>query len=172
MLPEGFEPPTHGLRGRRDDRFATRAICCNSLGAAGRSRTCIAPIKSRVLCPLSYDGTYPTSRFANCERVCVSVVPSSSSSRSDHPGAGSRNRTEGLRITGAALWPAKLSQRFFFIGPHLEAHLEPLRRLERRSARYKPVALPAELQRQPIFRFKWGDRWDLNPYCEGHNLAC
>ena len=26
-------------------------------GAAGRSRTCIAPIKSRVLCLLSYDGT-------------------------------------------------------------------------------------------------------------------
>src|SRR5207249_7871844 len=91
-------------------------VSCNSLGAAGRSRTCIAPIKSRVLCLLSYDGTLlPDSTNREC--VCVSVVPSSSSSPSDHPGAGSRNRAEGLRITGAALWPAKLSQRFFFIGP-------------------------------------------------------
>src|SRR6266568_8330198 len=94
-------------------------VSCNSLGAAGRSRTCIAPIKSRVLCLLSYDGTYTTSLFAKCEGICVSVVPSPSPLPPDHPEAGSRNRTEGLRITGAALWPAKLSQRFFFIGPHL-----------------------------------------------------
>ena len=92
-------------------------VSCNSFGAAGRSRTCIAPIKSRVLCLLSYDGTHyfpirePRKRLRFCSAVAMS-------SPSDHPGAGSRNRTEGLRITGAALWPAKLSQRFFFVGLH------------------------------------------------------
>src|SRR5439155_1077988 len=118
-------------------------VSCNSFGAAGRSRTCIAPIKSRVLCPLSYDGTryFPIREPRMCLCFC-SAVAVVITFRSSWSWLSESNR--GLRITGAALWPAKLSQRFFFIGPHLE----PLRRLERRSARYKPAALPAELQRQ------------------------
>src|SRR5947208_10771010 len=140
-------------------------VSCNSLGAAGRTRTCIAPIKSRVLCPLSYDGTHyfpirePRMRLRFCSAVVIVIT-----SRSSRSWLSESNR--GSPHYGCGAFPAKLSQRFFFIG----THLEPLRRLERRSARYKPAALPAELQRQPIFRFKWGDRWDLNPYCEGHNL--
>ena len=56
----------------------------NSLGAAGRSRTCIAPIKSRVLCPLSYDGTRyfpirePRIRLCFCSTVAIFITSRSS----------------------------------------------------------------------------------------------
>ena len=55
-------------------------VSCNSLGAAGRSRTCIAPIKSRVLCPLSYDGTHyfpirePRMRLRFCSAVVIVIT--------------------------------------------------------------------------------------------------
>ena len=118
-------------------------ISCNSFGAAGRTRTCIAPIKSRALCLLSYDGTRyfpirePRMRLRFCRAVVIVIT-----FRSSWISLSESNR--GSPHYGCGAFPAKLSQRFFFIGPHLE----PLRRLERRSARYKPAALPAELQRQ------------------------
>ena len=55
-------------------------ISCNSFGAAGRSRTCIAPIKSRVLCLLSYDGTHyfairePRMRLRFCRAVVIVIT--------------------------------------------------------------------------------------------------
>ena len=57
-------------------------ISCNSFGAAGRTRTCIAPIKSRALCLLSYDGTRyfpirePRMRLCLCSAVVIVIASS------------------------------------------------------------------------------------------------